>query len=128
MSFALHGASASYWPRLQGKEFADDSNPHDPDSRGFRMARQPQVTRTTSMNIETGALVSAVYGKGGIGKSTTSFESLSGLLEASQARAPMGGGGEPAGGRGGGGGGDGVGCDPNTTAPSPSTKEDGAHW
>ena len=43
-----------------------------PTSRGSDGEGSLQVHQDTSMNIETGALVIAVYGKGGIGKSTTS--------------------------------------------------------
>jgi len=68
-----------------------NSNPHDPDQPLVSMAKAAfRFTKTPRMNIETGALVIAVYGKGGIGKSTTSSNLLSGLLEAGKRVLAMG--------------------------------------
>ena len=57
-----------------------------PALRGMDGEGSVQVHQDSSMKIE-GAKVFSVYGKGGIGKSTTSSNLVSGVFEAWQTRA-----------------------------------------
>jgi len=54
------------WPRLQARKIRDDSNPHDPTA-AVPMAKAAFRFTKTPREHQTGALVIAVYGKGGIG-------------------------------------------------------------
>jgi len=69
----LHWGKCSYWPSVarQGNP-ADDSNPHDPDAAVVPMAKAASVQPRHLDEIETRCSGDRVYGKGGIGKSTTS--------------------------------------------------------